>query len=448
MKYVGFHICCMLLSALTYANQSCFVTLLNGDHFRADYLGQDQAFALFQVEWQEAPLQVHGKFISKIDFGRKDPFPRGDWEVDLGNDERIYADLISYDNQTFFLKPSWTDPINIDSRYLKSLSKGIKKEQVLYAGPDKLDGWKYKTLRGELKDLASTDGIASSDGILLKQPGGYFSQLPVVKRSFGLKIRFRFPALSRAGSFGINLKAFSNMQGREQPVLITFQTDEFNIRLMDERQRLGRLQSTQINAPLQPGRSYDLWVEFDRGQKRFRIKFEDQILFEWEESDLDFSVEPVPLELVFVLYRSSLSSLLIEEVFLYEQEGIQPVNAAQKDRTLQGVEFTNGDFLHLGLQEIKNGGEWFLELKETGELLILDATRIRSWRPASGETFSMKRKANHIGIQLSGGGESFIAELVSGDQTMLHLKREGISETFRLPFSRVEVLTFNPYFKP
>lgn len=438
----------LLFSWITFAlAEPCQIQLLNGDLLHGIYLGQEKEWTLLKTTWQESPLQIHGKYIESIDFGRKPISGDSEWEIDLGNEQRLVGDRPSFQNGRISFVPSWAGKLDVDEAAITSLYKSIPASEVIYRGPMSLNAWRFEAPRGRSDILGSAEATLGAEGMMFLKDGGYATILPATVQSFGLRIRMRFEELAPLGKFSINFNALPDQNQSQRPIQFSIEKRQLRLRIQYKNQPQEDLLFPLAESAIRVGVPFELRFEVDKPNKRFRLLLDQQLIAEWEQAEWEFSQSPHPFFLSFKVGRDGFSTMSIEDIMLYERESDLPVKTNEGLSDSETVRFVNGDVLPIKWEGISPEGNWLLFVSGRETPLVMSTDRIEQWKRDSSQWFPIKRKANHVQLQLAGGRERFIAELLGADGNEIRLKREGFSSEFRIPLTMLERIGFNPYYK-
>jgi|GEM_PF-1724092 len=438
----------LLFSWMTFAMaEPCQIQLLNGDLLHGIYLGQEKEWTLLKTKWQESPLQIHGKYIESIDFGRKPILGDSEWEIDLGNEQRLVGDRPSFQNGRINFVSSWAGNLDVDEAAIKSLYKSIPASKIIYRGPMSLNTWRFEAPRGRSGVLGSAEATLGAEGMMFLKDGDYTTMLPATIQSFGLRIRMRFEELAPLGRFSINLNILPDQNQSPRPIHFSIEKRQLRLRLQHRNKPQEDLLFPLAESAIRVGVPFELQFDVDKANKRFRLLLDQHLIAEWEEVEWEFSQSLHPFFLSFKLGRDGFSTMRIEDVILYELESGLPVKTNEGLVNLETVRFVNGDVLPMKWEGVSPEGNWLLMVSGRETPLAMSTKRIEQWKRDSSQWFPIKRKANHVQLQLAGGRDRFIAELLGADDNEIRLKREGVNSEFRIPLTRLERIGFNPYFK-
>ncbi|WCJ59631.1 hypothetical protein NXS98_00500 [Fontisphaera persica] len=116
---------------------------LSGDVLRGRLLGMDTNGLRWQHASHEPVLTIKPQGVYKVRLARTQPLPvhRSDAMVRLVNGDEIRGELREMDERMVVLRTWYAGDLRLQRQGLASLQTGLSRYQVLYEGPDGLEGW-------------------------------------------------------------------------------------------------------------------------------------------------------------------------------------------------------------------------------------------------------------------------------------------------------------------
>lgn len=435
----------IFFSVTTSAGIPCKVWLLNGDHFDAAYVGQEGEESVFECYWQQSPVRIPGKYIYAIDFGVKSTTFVGDKILYFDNGQWIRGQILGLKDDQLTLKTAWVDAVEMDLGYIKKIERAIPQEDILYQGSfDAKDGRRFSVKK--TSDLNKTPTKA------WRLPfGESVIPLPRIEGSFGLQLVFQLPAYQKGGINGFYLSWFPEIRqaGWSEDRTMRFYftgngMETHGQKFMHIRRGLMLNPSQSVpQLPVSGSKLLVVTVEYDEPKNLTRVKVGDEILIESEVGGHENTNVISKPALTFFIEPNS-EAYWLREFYFYKHPTLLQRDLMEDGET---VFFSNGDAFKAKWQGIDGDGKWLLKGETLSKITPMDPSRIYAWDNASQNLKPMLRKSSHVVIQLAGGGEVFMVEFLKADAENLYFRREGMQGDFSIPFSQIERLVFNPYYR-
>lgn len=412
----------------------CEVRLLNGDRLNVAYLGQEEEVSLFESDWQTPPIRIHGKYIEAIDFGRKSSGVTGDRQIFFDREQWLRGRIMGMNKGQFEIHTAWQDLLLVDKDTVTKIISAIPAADILYQGAGGLKG--------------------GAPVFPQRLPLGESTlNLPRVEGSFGLRLVFQIPDLPIRDLSGFSLEGFPSVRnaGRQAERSLRFLFTENGVGVQQIGPfmiRGGRVvnQQDSFTLPVSRGKEVELKVEYDEPRNLTRIKMDDQLLFERDDNGLENTNAFSRPELLFFI-KSALQNFYLTDLLMYRFRPTGAEQAPEIPRGREHVLFVNGDAFPAEWQGIDAEGNWLLKGEVMDQITPMEPVRIFAWKGGKDAGRSMRRKASHVEVQLAGGGGRFLVEFVQARGAEFVFRREGWQGEMAVPFSDIEQLRFNPYFR-
>lgn len=122
------------------------VEFLSGDLLRGRLLGTSTNGFRWQHNPNEAPLTLKPQGLYKVRLAqtRARPLTTNDAVVRLLNGDELRGELREMDDRTLVLRTWYAGDLRLHRQGLASLFTGLSRYQVLYEGPDSMEGWSHQ----------------------------------------------------------------------------------------------------------------------------------------------------------------------------------------------------------------------------------------------------------------------------------------------------------------
>lgn len=431
----------VIFSVAVWAGIPCKVWMLNGDRLDASYLGLEGERCVFQSEWQERPIRIHGKYIDVIDFGRKTATWVGDRTLYFQDDQWIRGEIKAWKAGQVQLQTAWADSFWVDLGYVKKIEHALSEEAMLYQGPGDLKNWRFHsaTQPVDLNEISSKGWrLPAGDSVL---------SLPGVEGAFAIRLVFRLPVERPGDLGGFTLKGFSKIADPGKRVLrFAFIENGIGIERQSSVIFRGGQDMRQVVGvnPLQAsGREVTVKIVYNEARNTIRIKVGDEVILERGEEALP-NANTISRPVISFMVPAGSDAYALRDIFYYR---VPDLDEGSLSEDAESVLFVNGDVFKAQWQGIDLKGNWLLKGQSILDVTSIDPSRIFAWRAERSAYKPLRRKARHVWLQLAGSADKFLVEFLKADAENFYFRREGIEGAFSIPFSRIERLGFNPYFR-